>query len=135
MESFMFQQHLGTNYVPSLVEKRQINNTLLETSSKEIANIDTEIDRLQKRRSILCDLAEQYRALVSPARRLSRDVLEEIFFACLPADRNPCMSATGAPMLLTHVFVYGEALLILLHASGKRSTSSFPYQPRRNLRF
>ncbi|KAF8988461.1 hypothetical protein BDQ17DRAFT_1257655, partial [Cyathus striatus] len=49
------------------------------------------------------DLAEQYCSLISPVWRLSHNILEEIFLACLPTDCNPCMSATEAPMLLTQV--------------------------------
>ncbi|KAF9001769.1 hypothetical protein BDQ17DRAFT_1358239 [Cyathus striatus] len=79
-------------------------------SSKEVHAIDVEINQLQQqlellqaKRRELSDLAEQHRALLSPVRRLSRDVLEAIFLACLPTDRNPCMSATEAPILLTRI--------------------------------
>ncbi|KAF8989747.1 hypothetical protein BDQ17DRAFT_1256566, partial [Cyathus striatus] len=104
-----FQQRLGTSYIPSVNEARQIQN-LLEISSKEVHDIDMEISQLQKRLDLLqikrlkiFDLAEQYHALLSPARRLSQDILAEIFLACLPTDRNPCMSAKEAPMLLTQI--------------------------------
>ncbi|KAF9014312.1 hypothetical protein BDQ17DRAFT_1342489 [Cyathus striatus] len=104
-----FQQHLGTNYVPSVDEAKQIQD-FLEISSKEVHAIDVEINQLhqqlellQAKRLKLSDLAEQHRALLSPVRRLSRDILEAIFLACFPTDRNPCMSATEAPMLLTQV--------------------------------
>ncbi|KAF8996148.1 hypothetical protein BDQ17DRAFT_1250108 [Cyathus striatus] len=103
------RQHLGTNYIPSTKEMRQISD-FLDASDDDIRDIGIEIDMLRRqwdllleKRSKIHDLAEQHRALISPARRLSRDILEEIFLACLPADRNPCMSATEAPMLLTQV--------------------------------
>ncbi|KAF9009932.1 hypothetical protein BDQ17DRAFT_1273594, partial [Cyathus striatus] len=103
------QQHLRTNYVPSIQELENIKN-LLEASTKEIRHLDHEIARLDKqldilkeKRSKVQDLLEQYQALVSPARRLSQDVLEEIFLACLPEDRNPCMTVTEAPILLTRI--------------------------------
>ncbi|KAF9014315.1 hypothetical protein BDQ17DRAFT_1320932 [Cyathus striatus] len=102
-------QHLGTNYVPSVDEARQIQD-FLKISSKEAHDIDIEIDRVQRqlehlqtKRLKISDLAEQHRALLSPIRRLNRDTLEAIFLACLPTDRNPCMSATEAPMLLTQI--------------------------------
>ncbi|KAF9001770.1 hypothetical protein BDQ17DRAFT_616962 [Cyathus striatus] len=107
--SSSFQQHLGTNYVPSEGKARQIQD-FLDISSKEVHAIDAEINQLQQQLELLqakrlkiSDLAEQHRALLSPARRLSRDILEVIFLACLPTDRNPCMSATEAPMLLTRI--------------------------------
>ncbi|KAF9014316.1 hypothetical protein BDQ17DRAFT_1270522 [Cyathus striatus] len=104
-----FQEHFGTNYAPSVDEVRQIKD-LLDSSSKEIHDVDVEIDRVQRqlehlqaKRLKISDLAEQHRALLSPVRRLSRDALEAIFLACLPTYRNPCMSATEAPILLTQV--------------------------------
>ncbi|KAF9002459.1 hypothetical protein BDQ17DRAFT_1356893, partial [Cyathus striatus] len=36
-------------------------------------------------------------------KHLPIDVLQEIFVACLPTDRNPCMAAFEAPMLLTRI--------------------------------
>ncbi|KAF8989742.1 hypothetical protein BDQ17DRAFT_1205824, partial [Cyathus striatus] len=104
-----FQHHIGTNYVPSIEETRKIKD-FLEKSAKEVHTIDNEINQLQQqldllqdKRSKVLDLVEPYRALISPARRLSRDILEEIFLACLPTDRNPCMSSTEAPLLLTRI--------------------------------
>ncbi|KAF8999385.1 hypothetical protein BDQ17DRAFT_1246559, partial [Cyathus striatus] len=104
-----FQQHLKTNYAPSNEELDDIRS-FVEVSSKEVHSIDNEIDQLQQRlhllqekRSKACDFLDQHRALASPARRISKDVLEEIFLACLPADRNPCINTTGAPLLLTHI--------------------------------
>ncbi|KAF8978680.1 hypothetical protein BDQ17DRAFT_1265411, partial [Cyathus striatus] len=109
MTSSFWQQHLGTNYVPSVGEARQIQE-FIDISSKEIHIIDAEINQLQQQLELLqakrlkiSDLAEQHRALISPVRRLSRDILEVIFLACLPTDRNPCMSATEVPMLLTQI--------------------------------
>ncbi|KAF8977927.1 hypothetical protein BDQ17DRAFT_1225431, partial [Cyathus striatus] len=104
-----FQRHFGTNYVPSIEEVSKIKD-ILEFSSKEILQIDLEIDQLQRqlhlqqeKRSKVHSLAEQHRTLISPARRLDRDIIEEIFLACLPTHRNPCMSAIEAPMLLTRI--------------------------------
>ncbi|KAF8978683.1 hypothetical protein BDQ17DRAFT_1439968 [Cyathus striatus] len=104
-----FEQHLGTNYIPSVEEARQIQN-FLDISSKEVHTIDVEINQLHRQLEILqakrlkiSDLAEQHRALLTPVRRLSCDILEAIFLACFPTDRNPCMTATEAPMLLTQI--------------------------------
>ncbi|KAF9009944.1 hypothetical protein BDQ17DRAFT_1225776, partial [Cyathus striatus] len=104
-----FQQRLGTNYIPSVDETRQIRE-FLAASDKDVRRIDNEIDQLRKqldllqeKRSKILDIAEQHRALISHTRKLSRDVLEGIFLACLPTDRNPCMSAAEAPMLLTRI--------------------------------
>ncbi|KAF9009931.1 hypothetical protein BDQ17DRAFT_1222300, partial [Cyathus striatus] len=105
----LFQQYLGTNFAPSNHELEQIRE-LLKTSDKELRNIDVEIGHLnqrlqfmQEKRSRLKIITERYQALISPARQLPRDILEEIFLACLPTDRNPCISAAEAPILLTHI--------------------------------
>ncbi|KAF9009943.1 hypothetical protein BDQ17DRAFT_1273604 [Cyathus striatus] len=106
---YMLQRYPGTNYVPSIGETRQIKD-LLEAADNNIHEIEVEIDHLRRRLDLLQEerakivgIAKQYRSLISPARRLGRDILEEIFLACLPVDRNPCMSIAEAPMLLTHI--------------------------------
>ncbi|KAF9009948.1 hypothetical protein BDQ17DRAFT_989715 [Cyathus striatus] len=103
------KQHLGTNYVPSTEDLAAIKN-FLEASDKEMYDIDVEMDQLQQRlkllqekRSKVNDVVERYDALTSPARRLGPDILEEIFLACLPTNHNPCIIATEAPVLLTHI--------------------------------
>ncbi|KAF8976124.1 hypothetical protein BDQ17DRAFT_212312 [Cyathus striatus] len=102
-------QHLGTNYVPTVDEAKQIQD-LLEISGQKLRCIDTEIDQLQRqldvlreRRSVMRDFSGRHRALLSPARKLTRDIVEEVFIACLPEDRNPYMSMTETPMLLTRI--------------------------------
>ncbi|KAF8961828.1 hypothetical protein BDZ97DRAFT_1663533, partial [Flammula alnicola] len=40
---------------------------------------------------------------LSPARSLPSDVLHEIFYHCLPTHRNLIISASEAPILLTHI--------------------------------
>ncbi|KAF8997443.1 hypothetical protein BDQ17DRAFT_858716 [Cyathus striatus] len=104
-----FQQHLGNNYVPTVNEANQIQD-LLKISDQSLHCIDAEIDQLQRqvdllqeKRSILHGFAEQHRALLSPARKLTQDIIEEIFIACLPENRTPYMSAMEAPMLLTRI--------------------------------
>ncbi|KAF8990523.1 hypothetical protein BDQ17DRAFT_367462 [Cyathus striatus] len=104
-----FQQYLGTNYVPTVDEAKEIQD-LVEISGQKLRCIDTEIgqlqrqlDLLQAKQSGIHDFAEQHRALLSPARKLTQDIVEEIFLACLPEDRNPYVNATEAPMLLTRI--------------------------------
>ncbi|KAJ7629863.1 hypothetical protein B0H17DRAFT_867535, partial [Mycena rosella] len=47
---------------------------------------------------------DAHQALISPARRLPRDIVQEIFLACLPSHRNVVMSATEAPLILARIF-------------------------------
>ncbi|KAF9009963.1 hypothetical protein BDQ17DRAFT_1273630 [Cyathus striatus] len=106
---FGFRQHQAANYVPSIEEIEEIKS-LLKVSAQELEDIDSSIEQLQRqlcnlktKRSEVYSIIEQQRAFLSPARRLGRDVLEEIFLACLPENENPCVSTTEAPMLLTHI--------------------------------
>ncbi|KAJ7354544.1 hypothetical protein DFH08DRAFT_855203 [Mycena albidolilacea] len=46
---------------------------------------------------------DAHKALISPARRLPLDIVEEIFVACLPTHRNCVMSASEAPVLLGRI--------------------------------
>ncbi|KAF9009958.1 hypothetical protein BDQ17DRAFT_1299562 [Cyathus striatus] len=105
----MFQQHLGTNYVPSVLEIGNITNSL-KALNAEVHDIDAEIEQLQQKLHLLQEkkhkvvaLVEQHQALLSPARRLPQDILEEIFLTCLPKHHYPCLSATESPMLLTRI--------------------------------
>ncbi|KAF8991097.1 hypothetical protein BDQ17DRAFT_313287 [Cyathus striatus] len=104
-----FQQYLGTNYMSTVDEAKHIQD-LLEISGQNLLCIDTEIDQvqrqldlLQEKRSGIHDFAEQHRALLSPARKLTQDIVEEIFIACLPEDRNSYMNSMEDPMLLTQI--------------------------------
>ncbi|KAF8983188.1 hypothetical protein BDQ17DRAFT_1290478 [Cyathus striatus] len=104
-----FQQYLRTNYVPTVDEAKQVQD-LLEISGQKLRCIDTEIDQLKRQLDMLQEkrlgihvFAEQHRALLSPARKLTQDIVEEIFIACLPEDRNPHMNVMEAPMILTQI--------------------------------
>ena len=104
-----FARLLGTNYVPTNSETRQILNFLSHRLS-ELSRLDTEIDRLQ---AIIDDLYEQrdkarkfvddHRALLSPARRLPPEIVGEIFVHCLPTTHNAVKSTTEAPLLLGRI--------------------------------
>ncbi|KAJ7742570.1 hypothetical protein B0H16DRAFT_1563008 [Mycena metata] len=78
-----FAPYLGTNYCPSDEEVLKLN-AFLSTA--------------------LClPTVEAHRALLSPARRLPLDVLQEIFVACMPSHRNCVMSAQETPVLLGRI--------------------------------
>jgi hypothetical protein len=95
-----FAQHLNTNYAPSDAEVASIQSHL-------IPHI-LEVSRLEK----VQEYIDAHKALLSPARHLPPDVLQEIFLACLPTDRNAAMSATEAPLLLTCICSAWRALAL-----------------------
>ncbi|KIM41467.1 hypothetical protein M413DRAFT_57011, partial [Hebeloma cylindrosporum] len=62
-----------------------------------------EIQRLQEKKAAIQKSIDSYTIMLSPMRRLPTDILREIFYRCLHSTRNPIISATEAPMLLTRV--------------------------------
>jgi hypothetical protein len=99
---------------PHLTELSKNNNLPSESELQEafelrskslevLLQIDTEIQRLLEKRAGVQKSIDKYNAILSPARRLLPDVIREIFYHCLPTVRNPTLSATEAPMLLTRV--------------------------------
>ncbi|KAJ7340874.1 hypothetical protein DFH08DRAFT_245881 [Mycena albidolilacea] len=104
-----FAAMLHTNAVPSDAERQRIQE-LLAGPQMEAAHLASEIKRLQamvgelaEKRGHLNDFIDPHVALLSPARRLPQDVMEEIFVAALPSDRNAIMSSAESPLLLCHV--------------------------------
>ncbi|KAJ7061610.1 hypothetical protein C8F01DRAFT_1369116 [Mycena amicta] len=109
MLSSAFTCRFGTNYAAEDAEVRDIQNILVEPTTR-LASLDDEIAALQKtmdglvnERSQLVSFIDNHKALLSPIRRMPRDVFEEIFVACMPVTRNCVMSSREAPLLLGRV--------------------------------
>ncbi|KAJ7252063.1 hypothetical protein B0H12DRAFT_1051591, partial [Mycena haematopus] len=104
-----FASRLGTNYCPADEELAQIQGLLIEPCLRlkhlddEIAVIRTALDKLNAERDTIAKYVATHKALLSPLRRLPRDIIEEIFLACLPTHRNCVMSATEAPVILGRI--------------------------------
>ncbi|KAF9009879.1 hypothetical protein BDQ17DRAFT_987110 [Cyathus striatus] len=107
-----FKDYLFTNYAPSTTEISDIHQLVdgarglchqLSAVDNELSRLQAQMDKFQRDRDMLSQAIVEHRALLSPARQLPQDVLQEIFVACLPTDRNPSMSALEAPMLLTRI--------------------------------
>ncbi|KAJ7499950.1 hypothetical protein FB451DRAFT_1207060 [Mycena latifolia] len=104
-----FATKLGTNYSPLDREIVQIHELLVEPSSRlkrlddQIAKLYKAVVKLNEERDRLGDYVDAHKALVSPMRRLPLDILQEIFVACMPTDRNCVMSAREAPVLLGRI--------------------------------
>ncbi|KAJ7698987.1 hypothetical protein B0H17DRAFT_317209 [Mycena rosella] len=96
-----FTSKLGTNYCPEDEEIAQIRALLaepanrLESLDEEISKLQVALDRMKEERSRLGAYVEGHRALISLARRLALDIIQEIFLACIPTHRNCVMSARG----------------------------------------
>ncbi|KAJ7892597.1 hypothetical protein B0H13DRAFT_1478966, partial [Mycena leptocephala] len=68
--------------------------------------------RVSAQRDHLKDYVDSHEALLSPARQLPHDVVQEIFLTCLPSHRNAVMSPSEAPLLLGPV-CYGWRAIVL----------------------
>jgi hypothetical protein len=104
-----FADRLSTNYGPINDEFEQITQLLIEPLN-QLKDLDTEISRLQRitdelsiKRNQLADFITPHQALLSPIRRVPRDVLQEIFVRCLPTNHNAIMNHRDAPLLLGRV--------------------------------
>ncbi|KAJ7034531.1 hypothetical protein C8F04DRAFT_1101292 [Mycena alexandri] len=104
-----FSSKLGTNYSPSDEEVVEIRNHLADPLSKMMI-LHSRINELQygegnlyQQLHAIHTYVEAHTALLAPVRRLPRDIIQEIFVACLPENRNCVMSAQEAPVLLGRV--------------------------------
>ncbi|KAF8871383.1 hypothetical protein CPB84DRAFT_1646958, partial [Gymnopilus junonius] len=61
------------------------------------------ISELESRIADLKAAYSKYQTITSFFRRIPDDVLYEIFYQCLPSHRNPLLTASEAPVLLTRV--------------------------------
>ncbi|KAJ7512710.1 hypothetical protein B0H11DRAFT_2182090 [Mycena galericulata] len=104
-----FASKLQTNYCPNDDEVSHIKALLIEPTlrlqrlDKEIAELQNTINKLIEERETLGAHVQAHAALISPARRLPLDIIQEIFVACLPTHRNCVMSAREAPVLLGRI--------------------------------
>jgi hypothetical protein len=104
-----FADKLYTNYAPSGAEVDQIHQVIakplndISQLTEKIACLQAIIDDLSRERDELSRFVEDHRALLSGARRLPHELVQEIFMWCLPNDRNPVMSSDEAPILLGRI--------------------------------
>jgi hypothetical protein len=109
MEEPQFVRFLQTNDAPSEDAVREVTDFLV-TPWQDLANIDAELQRLselwdqaQSQRTQIVNFIDTYSIILSPIRRISPDILHEIFSYCLPTNRNPVMSTSEAPLILTQI--------------------------------
>ncbi|GLB40777.1 hypothetical protein LshimejAT787_0806480 [Lyophyllum shimeji] len=76
---------------------------LLSLQDAKLAKLERQIICLQKQRDDVQNIVDRYRAVLSSARQLPFEVLQEIFIHCLPGERNAAMSIREAPLLLGQV--------------------------------
>jgi hypothetical protein len=104
-----FAGMLKTNYVPLDSEVEQICQ-FITGKMKELSRLEEPIthfpdivNNFTRHRDTLNEHIQDHRALISGARRIPRDVLEEVFVRCLPTGQNARMRADESPVLLGHI--------------------------------
>jgi hypothetical protein len=104
-----FAIKLSTNYIPLSHEIELIHQAIagpldaISQLNEKIVRLQTTVDGLSRERDELFKFVQAHRALLSGARRLPSELLQEIFLYCLPTDRNAVMSSDEAPVLLGRV--------------------------------
>jgi hypothetical protein len=102
MDASPFLEVFRTNYAPSPEEVTQIRR-YVSTPLETLRRVEVEISRLRFYQDQLKDVVDPHLALLSPIRRVPIELLQQIFLFCLPEDRNVCMHASEAPLLLGRV--------------------------------
>lgn len=106
-----FSGMLKTNYIPLDTEVEQIRQLItgqvemllrLEELITHLSDRDL-IDDLTQDRDALNEYIQDHHALISGARRMPRDVVEEVFIHCLSADHNARMRSYEAPIKLGRI--------------------------------
>ncbi|THU76351.1 hypothetical protein K435DRAFT_570333, partial [Dendrothele bispora CBS 962.96] len=106
LEPSRFESLFNTNYSPFDSEVEELKNIIhgplqeLLRLEGEIARIESILAGLKSKRDTIIAYIENHRALLSPSRRLSPEILSEIFVCCLPSNHLPTRSTAEAPLVL-----------------------------------
>ncbi|KAL0060511.1 hypothetical protein AAF712_012701 [Marasmius tenuissimus] len=96
-----FAAVLDTNYAPSPQEIIEMKELLIDPSNR-LKDLNKEISRLEAERRRLQTFVDKHKAVLSPFRRFSAELMAEIFTQCLPAGFQT-RDIQQAPLLLTRV--------------------------------
>lgn len=69
----------------------------------KISDLEADLQILNDEKRAVLECIEPFKRALSPFRQLPDDIVREVFIACLETERNPTMSNTEAPVLLTHI--------------------------------
>ena len=109
IDSFPFSSYLDSNYIPSDEEVVQIKTFLIQPREQlkqmktEIAHFLAELSSVESKYDSLCHQFNTCASLITLPRRVPDDVLEEIFYQSLPADRNAPLDNKAAPLIFTRI--------------------------------
>ncbi|KAF8962985.1 hypothetical protein BDZ97DRAFT_1662126, partial [Flammula alnicola] len=109
MDNPDFSRLLENNEAPSKATINHINELLKEPTQRlrsiqgEIRYLATLIQGLKEEEQATQATINLYNRILSPIRRVPPEIWSEFFYHCLPTQRNPIMSTSDAPLLLTRV--------------------------------
>ncbi|KAJ3570717.1 hypothetical protein NP233_g4208 [Leucocoprinus birnbaumii] len=105
---YLSKSLLRTSYIPSDCAVQA--HKLLEQGSCRLGSVETEISRLRALISKLSSekqetikFIDNHREMLSPFNKLPRDLVEEVFYHCLPVAYNAVINIHEAPLLLGRV--------------------------------
>ncbi|KDR83106.1 hypothetical protein GALMADRAFT_238930 [Galerina marginata CBS 339.88] len=131
-----FVRFLKNNDSPSEAVLTEVKDLILkpirelEKKQEEIEHLVRILDDLKVECNVVKKCITEYSIILSPIRRIPSDILHEIFYHCLPTHRNPVMSVTEAPLLLTRICHPWRSIALSSHRIwSKLHVSISPYPP------
>lgn len=107
--SYSINRKLRNNDPPTAEEAVTVRKALtgsldkLQTLEERITSLQSQLDGLSLQKQHLSDFVEGHTMLLSPIRRLLPEILQEVFYQCLPTTHNVVMSVDAPPLLLGRV--------------------------------
>ncbi|KAJ3506655.1 hypothetical protein NLJ89_g6750 [Agrocybe chaxingu] len=123
---------LSTNLLPPSTILNAANGLLTEYDEElkmhlaELKKLQALVQGVQDRVKATQQSIVDCQTVLSPARRLTDDVLGEIFYNCLPRHRNSLILPSDAPLLLTQVCSSWRAVALSSPRLWSRLHISFP---------
>ncbi|KJA18403.1 hypothetical protein HYPSUDRAFT_190971, partial [Hypholoma sublateritium FD-334 SS-4] len=103
------EEFFTTNQAPNDEEQKILKHLVAEYDDKlttiinKISDLEAQLQILNDEKTAILEAVAPFKRALSPFRQLPEDIVREIFVACLPTGRNPTMSHTEAPVLLTRI--------------------------------
>ncbi|PPQ63353.1 hypothetical protein CVT24_006726 [Panaeolus cyanescens] len=119
-------EDIATDIKGALVEPQQ----QLDEVKRTIEVLNLTLQALERQRDDLQDRISSYTPIFSPIRRLPDDMLEEIFFHCLPQHRNPIPMISDCPLMLTFVCRKWRDVALSAPRLWSKLHISFEHEPR-----
>jgi len=131
-----FVDLLRNNDIPLESTIREVKESLkaplilLQEIEIEIQRLYELVDTLKIKRETIQKRIDDHNIILSPVRRLPQDVVHEIFFHCVPTHRNPIMTSSEPPVLLTRISRSWRAIALSSPRIWSKIHIPFPQEPQ-----